>query len=340
MLIRYLIRRALAAVVTLVGVSMLIFVIARVIPGDPARIALGPMATKEQVQDLRNDLHLNDSLPVQYWEYVKGVSHGDLGISLYTRGPVADDLIKTFPATFELILASSILMIAIGIPLGTLAARYRDGIIDNLSRLFSLLGVVTPNFVWSVFFMLIFAFWLEVLPVAGRLSETVMAPPHVTGLYLIDSLIAGQWATFRDAFAHILMPAAALSLASIGQTTRLTRANVGESYERQYIEFARAYGFHEGRIAAKYALRPALIPTLTILGLDIAVKLGSAFLVEAVFAWPGMARYGVYVILEKDLNAIVGTVLVIAAFFLVINLIIDIIVAFIDPRIRLGVRGQ
>ena len=340
MLIRYMIRRALAAVVTLVGVSMLIFVIARVIPGDPARMALGPMASQEQVENLREQLHLNDPLPIQYWEYVKGVSRGNLGISLFTNGPVAQDLMHTFPATFELILASSILMITIGIPLGTLAARYRDGILDNFSRLFSLLGVVTPNFVWAVFLMLVFAFWLEVLPVAGRLSDGATPPPHVSGLFLVDSLIAGDWTTFKDAFAHIIMPAVALSLASIGQTTRLTRANVGESYERNYIEFARAYGVGEGRIAARYALRPALIPILTILGLDIAVKLGSAFLVEAVFAWPGMARYGVNVILAKDLNAIVGMVLVIATFFLLINLVIDIIVAFIDPRIRLGVRSQ
>lgn len=340
MLIRYMIRRTLAAVVTLVGVSILIFVIARVIPGDPARMALGPMASQEQVENLREQLHLNDPLPIQYWEYVKNVARGDLGISLYTNGPVAQDLLKTFPATFELIVVSSILMVAIGIPLGTLAARYRDGILDNFSRLFSLLGVVTPNFVWAVFFMLIFAFWLEVLPVAGRLSDGATPPPHMTGLFLVDSLIAGDWGTFKDAFAHIVLPAVALSLASIGQTTRLTRANVGESYERNYIEFARAYGVHEGRIAARYALRPALIPILTILGLDIAVKLGSAFLVEAVFAWPGMARYGVNVILAKDLNAIVGTVLVIATFFLLINLTIDVIVAFIDPRIRLGVRGQ
>jgi peptide/nickel transport system permease protein len=340
MLIRYMIRRAVAAVVTLVGVSILIFVIARVIPGDPARMALGPMASQEQVENLRQQLHLDDPLPIQYWEYIKGVLHGDLGTSLYTNGPVAQDLMQTFPATFELILASAILMITIGIPLGTLAARYRDGILDNFSRLFSLLGVVTPNFVWAVFLMLIFAFWLEVLPVAGRLSDGAPPPPHVSGLFLVDSLIAGDWGTFKDAFAHIVMPAVALSLASIGQTTRLTRANVGESYERNYIEFARAYGVREGRIAARYALRPALIPILTILGLDIAVKLGSAFLVEAVFAWPGMARYGVNVILAKDLNAIVGTVLVIATFFLLINLAIDVIVAFIDPRIRLGVRSQ
>ncbi len=340
MLAKYLVRRLLAGVVTMVGVSMLIFVIARVVPGDPARMALGPQATREAVEKLRNELFLNEPLWVQYWEYVKGVSHGDLGISLFTNQAVTDDLIGAFPATFELILVSSFLMIFIGIPLGTVAARFRDGWFDNFTRLFSLLGLVTPNFVWSVFLVLVFAYWYELMPVADRLSESTAPPPLVTGLYLVDSLLAGQWETFKDAAQHIVMPAVALSLASIGQTTRLTRANVGESYQRNYIEFARAYGFSEFRTATRYALRPALIPTLTVLGLDIAVKLGSAFLVETVFVWPGMARYGVQVILNKDLNAIVGTVLVIAAFFLIINLIIDLLVAFVDPRIRLGARAQ
>lgn len=289
---------------------------------------------------MRQKLNLNDPLPVQYWKYIQGVARGDLGISLFTNRAVSDDLLQTFPATLELVLVSALLMIGIGIPLGTLAARYRNGVIDNITRIVSLLGVVTPSFVWAIFFLLVFAFWTDLLPVAGRLSEGAVPPPRVTGLFLVDAALAGRWATFGDALRHILMPAVALSLASIGQTTRLTRANVGESYERAYIEFARAYGFSETRIAAKYALRPALIPTLTIFGLDIAVKLGSAFLVESVFAWPGMARYGVKVILEKDLNAIVGVVLVIAAFFILVNLLIDLLVAFVDPRIRLGTRAR
>ena len=154
MLAKYLVRRLLASVVTMVGVSILIFVIARVVPGDPARMALGPQATPEAVEKLRNELFLNEPLWVQYWEYVKGVSHGDLGISLFTNQSVTDDLIRSFPATFELILVSSFLMIFIGIPLGTVAARFRDGFFDNFTRLFSLLGLVTPNFVWSVFLVL------------------------------------------------------------------------------------------------------------------------------------------------------------------------------------------
>ncbi len=334
----YLLRRALACVVTFVGVSILIFGIARVIPGDPARIALGPTATTDQVQQLRTQLGLDQPLPIQYARYISGVVHGDLGVSLYTNGAVAADLRAGFPATFELILVATLLMVGIGIPLGVIAARHRDGLADSVTRLGALLGVVTPSFVWAVLLMLIFSDYLGWLPIEGRLGENVAPPPTVTGLYLVDSLLAGEPRVFLDALAHIILPAVALAMASIGQTTRLTRANVAEAYASPYVEMARAYGISERRIAARYALRPALIPTLTILGLDIAAKLGNAFLVETVFGWPGMAQYGVQAILHKDLNGIVGTVLVIAAFFLVINMIVDAAVSLLDPRIRLGTR--
>lgn len=335
----YLLRRLAASVVVLVGVSILIFGIARVIPGDPARIALGPTATPEMVEQLRDRLHLNEAIPVQYWEFVKGVAEGDLGVSLYTNRAVTKDLSQFFFATFELVLAAAVLMVLIGVPLGVLAARYRDGPIDNISRVISLLGVVTPSFVWAIFLMLLFAFVLEILPIAGRLSETAVVPPSITGMMLIDSLLAGEWATFWDAIQHIILPATALSLSGIGQAARLTRANVGEAYNSQYVEMARAYAYSERSIAMKYALRPAMIPTLTILGLDFAAMLGNAFLVEAVFAWPGMARYGVQTILHKDINGIVGTVLVIATFFLIVNIVIDIVVSYLNPRIRLAARA-
>jgi peptide/nickel transport system permease protein len=339
-LLRFLLPRTAASLVTLVGVSFLIFLIARVIPGDPARIALGPTATAEQVSELRQRLGLDQPLPVQYLTYIGGVVRGDLGPSLYTNRPVTQDLAGTFPATMELVLASATLMICIGIPFGVLAARSRDRAPDQIARLVSLLGIVTPSFVWAILLMLVFAFYLEWLPVAGRLSETMSPPPHFTGLYLLDALVAGDWAAFRDAGAHLILPAIALSLAGIGQATRLTRANVAEAYSQPFVEMERAYGISEFRVATRYALRPALIPTLTVLGLDIAAKLGSAFLVESVFGWPGMARYGVQTILHKDLNGIIGTVLVIATVFLLINMAIDLLVSVLDPRIRLGERGR
>jgi peptide/nickel transport system permease protein len=337
--LRHLGQRLAASLVTLAGVSMLIFIIARVIPGDPARIALGPDADNQQVAQLRERLGLDRPVPVQYLQFLEGVAHGDLGISLYTNAPVSRDIAQGFPATFELILVSSTIMICFGLPLGVLAAAKRDRAADHVTRLVALLGVVTPSFVWAVLLMLLFSDWLGWLPIAGRLSEDVHPPGSITGLYLVDSLLHGNIPLFLDALSHIALPAIALSLAGCAQAMRLTRTNVVEAYGKPYIEMARAYGLAPRRIAMRYALRPALTPSLTILGLDVAAKLGSAFLVETVFGWPGMASYGVQAILHKDLNGIVGTVLVISAFFLVINMIVDLLVTLIDPRIRLAGRA-
>ena len=330
----YVLKRILGAGITLVGVSILIFAIARLIPGDPARLALGPAATAEQVEALSVRLGLNRPLPVQYLEYVRGLFRGEMGVSLYTNRSVADDLAAGLPATIELVLASAVIMTVLGLSFGIISARWRDGPIDHGMRVFSLLGVVTPTFVWAIFLMLIFSDQLGWLPISGRLSDGVAAPPTITGLYLVDSLLQGDLRTFKNALYHIALPAIALSLPGLGQATRLTRVNIVEAYGRPYAEMARAYGLRDRAIALKYTLRPALVPTLTVLGLDIASKLGNAFLVEAVFVWPGVANYGVQTILQKDLNGIIGTVLVISALFLVVNIIVDIGVAFLDPRIR------
>lgn len=326
--------RLLSSIGVLFGVSILIFVIARVIPGDPARIALGPMASKDQVESLRKDLYLDRPLPLQYVEFLRRLVRGDLGMSLYTKRPVVMDLQQTFPATLELVMVSGVLMVVLGIPLGILAAYYRNRWPDSVARIISLLGVVTPSFVWAIFLVLLFSYWLNLLPVAGRQGDAFVAPPRVTGMVGLDALLAGQWATFKDAVEHIVLPALALALAGLGQAARMTRANMLDTYGKPYVEMARAYGISEWTIARKYALRPAMIPTLTILGLDIAAMFGIAFLVEAVFNWPGMARYAVQAILTKDLNAIVGNTMVIAVFFLVINIIVDLLVGYINPRIR------
>ncbi len=330
----YLGRRLFASIGVLIGVSILIFVIARVIPGDPARIALGPMASQESVANLRAELYLDRPLPLQYLEFVRRLSQGDLGMSLYTRRPVTTDLAEFFPATLELVIAGGLLMVLLGLPLGVLAARYRNLWPDNVARVVAILGVVTPNFVWAIFLVLLFAYWVAVLPVAGQQGDTFLLPPRTTGFLILDSMLAGQWATFWDALRHLILPAAALAFSGIGQTARLTRANMLDSYGKPYIEMARAFGLSEMQIATKYALRPAMIPTLTILGLDFAAMLGGAFLIEAVFNWPGMAKYAVQAILRKDLNAIVGTTLVVAVFFLIVNIIVDLIVGYVNPRIR------
>ncbi|MEF2071988.1 ABC transporter permease [Consotaella aegiceratis] len=335
-ILKPLLHRLGAALIVLIGISMLIFAIARVMPGDPARIALGPNASQAQVEALRKARHLDASLPVQYFEFIKSLAHGDLGRSLYTNRPVATDIAQFLPATLELVLCSGILMVVLGVPLGIVSAHFRGRTPDHLGRLIALLGVCTPAFVWGVILQLVFGYFWEIFPIEGRLLASQAAPATVTGFLLIDTLIAGNVAAFFDAAHHLVLPSLALALSGMGQTARLTRANMGEAYQRPYAEMARAYGFRPWRIATRYVFRPAFIPTLTILGLDFAALLGNAFLVEKVFGWPGLSRYGVDVILRKDLDAIVGTVLIIAATFLIVNIAVDVVVALINPRIRLA----
>ena len=337
--LRLIARRLGTSLIVLAGVSLLIFAIARIIPGDPARIALGPNATAEQITKLRGELHLDENFFVQYGHFVKDVAQGDLGISLYTNRPVVKDIAQFLPATLELVIIAGIMMVGIGLPLGIWSARFRGRFADNAIRVVSLLGVSAPSFVWAVILMLLFAFYLPLFPIAGRISDTYTIEA-VTGFLLIDTLIAGNLSAFLNAAWHIILPAFALALSGIGQAARLTRANMVETYDKPYIEMAQAYGFSSRRIANRYAFKPSLIPSLTIIGLDFAAMLGNAFLVEAIFAWPGLSRYGVAVILRKDLNAIIGTVLVISATFLIVNVIVDLLIAYINPKIRYSQRAK
>lgn len=334
-----LLRRLATTLLVLFGVSILIFLIARIIPGDPARIALGPRASEAQVEQMRAALHLDEPLVVQYVLFLGDLFRGDLGISLYTNRPVTTDIAQFLPATLELVFLAGFLMIALGLPLGAISARYRGRWPDNLIRVLTLMTVSAPAFVWAVVLVLVFSYYLPLFPIAGRMDEAIRITP-VTGFMIIDTLIAGRWDGFVSALHHILLPAFALSLSGIGQAARLTRANMITTYGQPHIEMAQAYGFSERRIAARYAFRPSLIPSLTILGLDFAALLGNAFLVEVIFAWPGISRYGVGVILQKDLNAIVGTVMIISATFLIANLIVDLLVSIINPRLRLSEKAE
>lgn len=337
-MVQFLIRRLVTGLIVIVGVSIFIFFIARVVPGDPARLALGPEATSEQVAVMREKMGYDQSLPVQYLRFMAGAVQLDFGRSLYTDNPVAEDVANTFPATLELVLYSGIAMTLFGGAMGIVSAHFKDRWPDNAARIFSLMAVAMPNFVWAIFMMLIFAFWLQWLPLTGRLSERLTAPETITGLYTIDALLRGQAQVFFDALAHIVLPATALALPGMAQISRLTRTNMVDSYDRPFVEFSRAYGLSERSVALKWALRPAIIPTLMILGMQIVALLGNAFIVESIFLWPGMAKYGVNAILRKDLNAMIAVVMLISVFFVFVNMLIDTIVSFADPKIRLKAR--
>ncbi len=335
-IIQFLARRFLYSVFVLLGLSIVIFTIARIMPGDPARMAVGARAPQWVVDRLREQMHLNESLPVQYVYWLKDALQGDFGLSLVTQRSITNDIVEFFPASLELALVSGLLAATGGISLGILSARYKDTWIDNVVRLFSYFGIVTPSYVFAILFILLFGFLLKWFPIIGRVSENTVIPPIHTGLIMIDSLIAGQFSTFGDALWHIILPAFSLAMGSIAQEARITRSTMADNMNKDYIASARALGIPERVIMGRFLLKPSLIPTVSILGLDIAGTLSTAFLVELVFNWPGLARYGMTAMLHKDLNAISAVILVFGAVFIIVNIVVDVIVAQLDPRIRLS----
>jgi ABC-type dipeptide/oligopeptide/nickel transport system permease component len=336
----YLLRRAASLLFVLFGLAILIFVIARIVPGDPARIALGPMATPEQVLELRIEMGLDQPFIMQLGTYLSGLAQGDLGKSLLTSRPVMDDILAALPATFELVLFTIILQVVISIPLGILAATYRNTWIDNFTRVISLVGVVTPGFVLAILLQLVAAFYLGFFPITGRLDPSIAFNADITGLLLVDGTIKGRWDVVGDAIRHLILPSIALAAAGIGQVVRITRSAMIEVASHDFIEASRAYGIPESVVRFRYMLRVAAVAPLTILGLEFASLIGNAFIVEFVFSWPGIASYGVRTILQKDLNAVIGVVLVSGVFFVIANLVIDIILGMLDPRHRFREGGS
>jgi peptide/nickel transport system permease protein len=327
-------RRFLYSILVLFGLSILIFTLARLLPGDPARLALGPRAPEDVVQRYREQLHLDQPIYIQYFYWLNDVIHFSLGQSLVTFRDVSDDIREFLPATLELILFSGIILVIGALILGVISGRRPGSIVDNAMRLFAYVGISIPSFVWAIIFQLVFAYWLNLLPAVGRISDNVIPPPRVTGFMTIDSLLAGNLPAFIDSIEHLILPATALAIGPIAQDARILRANLIENIGKDYVLNFKSHGIPETTIYFKYALKPSLIPVIAVMGLDIASLLGNAFLVELIFNWPGLSRYGINAMLRKDLNAIVGVTLVIGVIFIIANLIVDLIIYYLDPRIK------
>ena len=330
----FILKRLSYTVFVLFGLSILIFIIARVLPGDPARLALGPRAPDWAVQNLRQQLHLNEPIYIQYFYWVRDAASGSLGESLVTRRDVFTDVEEFLPATLELITLSALLVVALAIPIGMVAGRRANSWFDNLVRVLSYIGVAVPAFVVAIVFLLVFGFMLHIAPSIGRISPNIVAPPTVTGFITIDSLISGNLAAFFDALVHLILPAIALALGPIAQEARITRSSVVENLNKDYILSTVSHGVPERLLTLKYLLRPSLIPTISVMGLDISSLIANAFLVELIYNWPGISRYGINAMLRKDLNAIVAVVMIAGIIFAIANIVVDIIVAYLDPRIR------
>ena len=267
---------------------------------------------------------------------LKGAIQLDLGDSLLTRRPVIEDIRQYLPATMEIVLLSALFMAAGGILLGIVAAKYTGKWQDGLIRVFSYLGIVSPAFVWAILFMLLFGYLIPILPTTGRIAQSVAAPAHtITGMYTLDYLLTGNLTGWWDAFKHLLLPAIALMLGGMAQAARLTRSNMVENSTKDYIQAEQAYGVPEKKLLHKYLLKPSLIPTISIMTLDIAAIFGNAFLVENLFNYPGLSRYGLSAMLNKDINAISGVVMILGLIFILMNILSDVIVAWLDPRVRL-----
>jgi peptide/nickel transport system permease protein len=331
----FILKRLSYTVFVLFGLSVLIFIIARVLPGDPARLALGPRAPDWAVENLRQQLRLNEPLYIQYFYWVRDAVSGSLGVSLVTRRDVMVDVQEFLPATLELIVLAALLDVALSIPIGMIAGRRANSWFDNIVRVLSYIGVAVPAFVFAIVFILVFGFMLNIAPSIGRISPNIAAPPTVTGFLTIDSLISGNMVAFFDVVAHLILPAFALALGLIAQEARITRSSVVENLNKDYILSAVSHGVPERLLTLKYLLKPSLIPTVSVMGLDMASLLGNAFLVELIFNWPGISRYGITAMLRKDLNSIVAVVMIIGVIFAIANIVVDLIVAYLDPRIRM-----
>ena len=331
-----LLKRIGTYMLVLLGLSILIFTISRVAPGDPARIALGPRAPESTVQALRLEMNLDKPYVVQYLLWLKDAVHLDLGDSLQTRRPVIQDIRQYLPATLEVVFIAATWMIFFGLMLGVLAAKFTGTWLDGVIRVFSYLGVVAPAFVWSIILMLVFAYVMPIFPSTGRISLSMTPPPTVTGMYTVDYLIAGNLQGFKNAFWHLILPSIGLTFGGIAQSARITRGTMVENSMKDYILAERAYGIPESKMLFKYWLKPSLIPTVSVTSLDIASMFGGAFLVEQLFNFPGLARYGMQAVLNKDLNAIAGVALVLGCVFIIVNIIIDFVVVRLDPRVRMS----
>jgi len=333
-LLSYLLRRLVGFAAVLIGVSIITFGLSHLVPTDPAIVALGDHATDEQIDAFREKYGLNKPVPEQYWIYVTNLIQGDLGISLRTRRPVAADLHDFFPATFELSLTALVLSILIGIPAGVVSATARNRLPDHVVRLLSLIGGSVPIFWLGLILIGFFYGRLGWLPGGARIDKFIPPPPMVTGLFTVDSLLAGNYKAFWSSVHHLLLPALALGYFSTAIIARMMRSSMLEVLPQMYVLAARAKGLRQGKVVWRHAARNALIPAVTTIGVTFGSLLSGAVLTETIFSWPGLGRYATSSAINLDFPAVMGVTLLAALVYTATNLIVDVGYHWLDPRIR------
>ena len=336
---RYIIRRLLLVIPVLLGVSIFIFTLTR-LTGDPVAAYVNEKMSYEQIEMVREQYHLNDPLPQQYLYWLEGIVQGDWGWSRTAAMPVLDAVQYYLPATFELAVISILIAVVVGIALGTRSAIKKNKPFDHATRVISLIGVSIPVFWLGLLLLQLFYFELNLFPVKGRVSEMYIIsgslPDGPTGFYIIDSLLAGNLTLFGDVLWHLALPAITLSFGSIAVILRMQRNSMLEVLGLDYIKTARAKGLDEATVINKHARRNALIPTTTVVGLSFGALLGGAVLTESIFSWPGLGRWSAASITRMDSASILGFCLIVAFIYVMVNLIVDVLYAYLDPRVRLG----
>ncbi len=334
---RYLARRLALSVVTLAGVIVAVFFMTHILPGNPAVLRAGPLANEELIAQYEKEMGLDQPLYVQFADYARALVHGDLGESWSTRQPVRDEIAKRLPATMELALTAFIIALLIGVPLGILGAVYAGTLLDHAIRVFATLGASLALFWLALVSIHIFYYELGwTPPPLDRLTIGTKAPPDVTGLYMVDSLLAGDWATFKDAANHLWLPALTLAFVVSAPITKMMRAAMLDVLAADFIRTAHAVGIPGRRVILVDAVRNAFIPVLTTSGIVFGYLMAGNVIVERVFSWAGIGQYAWNALRINDFNAVQGFVLLIAVVYVVINLTIDLAYGVIDPRIRLG----
>ena len=330
----YLLQRLALIVPVLFGLTLLTFTLSHIVPGDPALLAAGPAATPQMVEQIRQEFRLDDPLPIQYANYLKGLVTGDWGRSILSRRPVTADLKVFWPATLELVLAAMTIAVVIGIPLGVVSAVAHDRWPDHASRVFALMGVSLPAFWLALLLQWFIALRIDFMPIGGRIDTQIGPPDHFTGLYVIDSILARDFTALKSALIHLALPAFTLSMAPLATVIRMTRSSMLEILGQDYMRTARAKGLAERTVLLRHGLRNAFIPTLTMIGLSLGWLMGGSVLVETIFDWPGIGLYAVKSALTLDFMPIMGITFVYGVVFSLINLLVDVLYAFVDPRIR------
>jgi dipeptide transport system permease protein len=329
-------KRMLVAVPSLIGVVIVTFLLTRALPGDPAKYAAGPAATKEAIEQIRTSLGLDQPLLVQFGRYVQDLAQGNLGNSLTTGQPVLTEIRNRLPASAELTLLGLFVAMSIAIPLGIFAATKPNSLIDHACRVIATAGVSLPVFFLGLILVYVFYYLLGWSPAPlGRLDVFYSAPPAITGFYLIDSLLAGEWETFRAALSQLILPAMTLGIFALAPIARMTRASMLAVLSSDFVRTARASGLTPYTVTVTYAFRNAMLPVVTTLGMVFSFLLGANVLVEKVFAWPGIGSYAVEALIASDFAPVQGFVLTMAVMYVALNLLIDILYVLIDPRVRI-----